>query len=96
MTSAAFANQSYSDAAYRQLTADAHQSTEAVYRRLKDRYRFVIRGPVEIKGKGVMQTYFLQARNDPPQEAAHATVGEATSATAVRQQTENWTTSIHP
>jgi class 3 adenylate cyclase len=55
------------------------QVTEAVYRRLKDRYRFAIRGPVEIKGKGVLETYFLKARNDdPPQEAAHITVEQAT------------------
>ena len=54
------------------------QVTEEVYTRLKDRYRFDIRGPVEIKGKGVIETYFLKARNDPPQEEVKATVGEAT------------------
>jgi hypothetical protein len=38
--------------------------TEAVYQRLRDRYRLDRRGPVEIKGKGVMETYLLRARLD--------------------------------
>ncbi|HEY0828125.1 MAG TPA: adenylate/guanylate cyclase domain-containing protein [Bacilli bacterium] len=33
--------------------------TEAVYLALKDRYLFEGRGPIEIKGKGKMMTYFL-------------------------------------
>jgi class 3 adenylate cyclase len=35
------------------------QVTEAVYERLRDRYRFTARGPVEVKGKGAMDTYLL-------------------------------------
>ena len=35
------------------------QVTEAVYQRLRDRYQFTARGPVEIKGKGAMVTYLL-------------------------------------
>ncbi|MDP2623742.1 MAG: adenylate/guanylate cyclase domain-containing protein [Actinomycetota bacterium] len=42
------------------------QVTEAVYQRLRDRYRLDRRGPVEIKGKGVMETYLLRARLDQP------------------------------
>lgn len=37
--------------------------TEDVYRRLESGYVLESRGPVEIKGKGVMHTYFLQGRN---------------------------------
>ncbi|MGB0560554.1 MAG: adenylate/guanylate cyclase domain-containing protein [Spirulinaceae cyanobacterium] len=37
------------------------QVTEAVYEQLKDSYCFTARGPVEIKGKGTMMTYWLQA-----------------------------------
>ncbi|MEM8637685.1 MAG: adenylate/guanylate cyclase domain-containing protein [Cyanobacteria bacterium P01_G01_bin.54] len=36
------------------------QVTKAVYEQLRDRYHFARRGPVEIKGKGTMMTYWLQ------------------------------------
>lgn len=43
------------------------QCSEAVYRRLKDRYDFEPRGEVEIKGKGLMPTYLLVGvRATPP------------------------------
>jgi class 3 adenylate cyclase len=35
------------------------QVTDRAYRRLRDRYRFERRGPVEIKGKGELVTWFL-------------------------------------
>lgn len=33
--------------------------TEAVYERLHPRYQFVSRGPIEVRGKGLLNTYFL-------------------------------------
>ncbi len=38
------------------------QTTEAVYQKLRDRYRFTARGPLEVKGKGFMETYFLEGK----------------------------------
>ena len=39
------------------------QVTDRAYRRLRDRYRFERRGPIEVKGKGEMVTWFLVGRN---------------------------------
>jgi adenylate cyclase len=38
------------------------QVTERTWRRLRDRYRFERRGPVEVKGKGELVTWFLVGR----------------------------------
>ncbi len=38
------------------------QVTEQTYNLLKDQYSFVERGEIEIKGKGLMKTYFLKER----------------------------------
>jgi adenylate cyclase len=38
------------------------QVTEEIYRRLCDRYTFEPRGQIEVKGKGLMTTYFLVGR----------------------------------
>lgn len=38
------------------------QVTESVYRRLKDKYRLEKRGEIDVKGKGIMTTYFLESR----------------------------------
>jgi len=38
------------------------QVTDRAYRRLRDRYRFERRGPVQVKGKGELVTWFLLAR----------------------------------
>ncbi|HEV3464957.1 MAG TPA: adenylate/guanylate cyclase domain-containing protein [Actinomycetota bacterium] len=42
------------------------QVTDRAYRRLRDRYRFERRGPVEIKGKGELVTWFLVGRAGQP------------------------------
>jgi adenylate cyclase len=43
---------------------DLIQISEATYQRVKSTFRCELRGPVEIKGKGTMVTYFLGARYD--------------------------------
>ena len=40
------------------------QVTDRVYRRIRDRYRFQRRGPVQVKGKGELVTWFLVGRGD--------------------------------
>jgi class 3 adenylate cyclase len=47
-------------------TAGCIQVTERAYRRLRDRYRFQCRGPVQVKGKGELVTWFLVARDGQP------------------------------
>jgi class 3 adenylate cyclase len=42
------------------------QVTERTYRRLRDRYCFKRRGPVQVKGKGRLVTWFLVARDPQP------------------------------
>jgi class 3 adenylate cyclase len=41
---------------------DLVQISEATYQRVKGTFRCELRGPIEIKGKGTMVTYFLGAR----------------------------------
>ena len=40
------------------------QVSEQTYRLLKDKYRFENRGPLQVKGKGEMQTFLLQGKLD--------------------------------
>ena len=39
------------------------QVSEIVYNLLKDKYIFIKRGQIKIKGKGEMTTYFLENKN---------------------------------
>ena len=47
-------------------TAGCIQVTDRTYRRLRDRYRFERRGPVQVKGKGELVTWFLVGRPGQP------------------------------
>jgi class 3 adenylate cyclase len=44
------------------------QVTERTYRRLRDGYRFERRGPIQVRGKGELVTWFLVARDAQPAE----------------------------
>ncbi|HXV70290.1 MAG TPA: adenylate/guanylate cyclase domain-containing protein [Acidimicrobiia bacterium] len=46
------------------------QVTERAYQALDGRYRFRPRAPMEVKGKGVISTYFLVGRIEDPDKAA--------------------------
>jgi class 3 adenylate cyclase len=48
------------------------QVTERTYRRLKDRYAFQRRGPIQVKGKGMLDTWFLVSRAVSPAAARGA------------------------
>ena len=41
------------------------QVTRAVYEQLKDNYRVRERGPVEVKGKGLIETWLLDEASSP-------------------------------
>jgi adenylate cyclase len=42
------------------------QVTDRAHRRLRGRYRFERRGPVRVKGKGPLVTWFLVVRDPQP------------------------------
>ena len=49
---------------------DAVQVTRPVFEKLKDRYRFEARGPIEVKGKGSVETWVLSAKDAPEASGA--------------------------
>ncbi len=49
------------------------QVTHVVYEELRDRFEFEPRGGIEVRGKGELQTYFLQRRLPDPPTAAPGT-----------------------
>ena len=52
------------------------QVTEATYQLLKDQFEFEPRGPIEVKGKGIMNTYLLiKQRQDPVRVSIGTIVG---------------------
>jgi adenylate cyclase len=57
------------------------QVPEDVYQRLKSEFVLQERGPVEVKGKGVMRTWYLVGRN--PDTRSGGVPAEATQAAGV-------------
>lgn len=53
------------------------QVTERAYQHLAGRYRFQARGPIEVKGKGVISTYLLKGRSEQPEHRDVASGGRA-------------------
>jgi class 3 adenylate cyclase len=51
--------------------ADRIQISEATYELIKDGFATTPRGPIEVKGKGTLNTYWLEASREP----AAATAG---------------------
>jgi adenylate cyclase len=54
------------------------QVTPGTYERLRDQFEFERRGPVEVKGKGVIETWFLLGRRGGPQREATSAANAAT------------------
>src|SRR6185369_14006460 len=53
------------------------QVTPGTYERLRDQFEFERRGPVEVKGKGVIETWFLLGRREGPRREAASTAKAA-------------------
>ena len=51
---------------------DSIQVTRPVFEKLKDRYPFESRGPIEVKGKGSIETWVLNAKDAPEASGAES------------------------
>ena len=58
------------------------QVTQAVMERLAERFRFDARGPIDVKGKGSMSTYFLVGRAEVTADTADASSSRTANSTA--------------
>jgi len=52
------------------------QVTEVAWMRLQGAFELEERGVIEVKGKGLMRTWFLNGRKEPPEARENAGVSE--------------------
>jgi len=52
--------------------ANRIQISQATYLKIGDQFHCELRGPIEVKGKGAMHTYFLGGRRSSQADAGHS------------------------